>query len=515
MHALGRKQFLWLALLLTVWALFGLVGRDAWKPDEARVLGGLLDWRDHAWLFQSASAPLFSLVADLTASLPGSGLDYQDGARLASGLFALIAFLCTGLAARALFGPGHEAAAVLSLMGCLGLMLRAHALLPETAMLMAYALLLLGLVEARESYLRGGALLSAAFICLALARGWIDVAAGLLIVLATLLSGEWRTRAMAPALALALVVALSTVLGLDQALGAPGRSWLDMSLGFITTPRQPGTLLTDLAWVAWPVWPLALWAIWHDHRRLDREFTLYPMLAAIVVLFFFAHFSAYSREGGLVGLLVPLSLLSAKGMASLKRGAAQAMYWFGVLTFIFFGLVFWLYYTAIDWGWPVKAAARMAKLTPNYVPGDVGVPALALAGAATVLWLIAIPLFPRAKVRPVLVWATGMTFAWVLMFTLFRGWADAGWGYAPMIRDMATRLPAQACLRARVGDDVAAMLRYHLPGAYRDKGACDYWLIAGDAEDMTLDGKPMRLLWSGARPRYKRDIHSLYGVVHD
>lgn len=515
MHTLDRKHFLWLVVLLTIWAMYGLTGRDVWKPDEALVLAGLLDWRDHAWLFQHASAPLYSLLANLTAALPDTGLEYQDGARLASGLFALLAFLFTGLAARSLFGPGHELAAVLALMGCLGLMLRAHALLPETAMLMAYALLLLGLIEAREHPLGGTLALSGALVFLALSRGWIDLAAGWLIVLATMLSREWRTRSMALSLALASAVAMLVVLALQWAYASPGVTWLGMSGGFLRGLRQSGDVLSDLSWVAWPVWPLAIWAVWHDHRRLGREFTLHPMLAATCVLLLLAHWPAYSREGGLVVLLAPLSLLAAKGIASLKRGASQALYWFGVLTFVFFALVFWLYYMAIDMGWPAKAAAHMARLTPNYVPGEVGTVHLLIAGAATLFWLVAIPLFPRAKVRPVLVWATGMIFAWILMFTLFRGWADAGWGYRPMIHDMARHLPPSACLRARVDADVDTMLRYHLPRQYRSAGECDYWLVAGEAEAMQLAGKPMRLLWNGARPRYKRDRFALYAVTRD
>lgn len=515
MHVLSRKHALWLAVLLSLWSVYGLVGRDAWKPDEAMVLGGLLDWRDSSLLFQTASAPLYTLLADMTATVRELGLDYQDGARLSSGLFVLFAFLFTGMAARALFGPGHEAAAVLTLMGCLGLMLRAHALLPDTAMLMAYALLVLGLAEARDHAGRGFALLAAAFTALALLRGGVDIAAAALIVLLTMLSREWRTRALLVAFPGALAVSALLVLTLDQASSAPGASWLDMSLGFLRNLRDPEAVISDVAWLAWPAWPLALWAVWHDHRRLGREFTLHPMLATLLVLFVVAHWPAYSREGGAMLLLVPCSLLAAKAVESLKRGASQALYWFGVLTFLFFACVFWLYFAAIEWGWPVEAARHMTKLTPNYGSGAVGGVAIALAAVATLIWLVAIPFFPRAKVRPVLVWATGMTLTWVLLFSLFRPWADAGWGYRPMFEELAGKMPAKACLRARVDPDVEIMLRYHLPEHYRLDGACDYWLVAGQPGELQLAGEPMRLLWSGARPRYKRDIHSLYGVVRD
>lgn len=515
MHPLDRKQLLWFGLLLAVWTLYGLTGRDAWKSDEAVALGSLLDWRAHGALFASGAAPLYTLAAHLAAELLGPWFDLQDAARIATGLFSLLAFLFTGLAARAFFGPGHEAAAVLALLGCLGLVLRAHALLPESAMLMGYALLLLGIAEAREHVVRGALILSAALISLALFRGWIDLSAGLLIILVTFLSREWRTRSLRQATVAAFLAVTVLVAALDLQFGTRDSSWWSLSLEFNRNLRRTGSLLADAAWVAWPVWPLALWAIWHDHRRLGREFILHPVLAATGVLLLWAHWPAYSREGGLVVLLAPLALLAARGLVSLKRGAAQALYWFGVLTFVFFALVFWVYYLAIDWGWPAKIAAHMAWLTPGYVPGHVDAWGIAVAALATGLWLAALPLFPRAKVRPVLVWATGIAFSWILMYSLFHHWADAGWGYRPMLHSMARGLPQGACLRVQAEPDVVAMARYTLPAHYRADGACDYWLVAGAPVAMALDGRPMRLLWSGARPRDKRGVLSLYQRVGD
>jgi hypothetical protein len=514
MHPLDRRQVFWLATLVVIWAFFGLVGRDVWKAEEAHSLGALLDWRDHGVLFQALAAPLYTLAANVSAGLSAPWFDYLDGARLVSGVFTLLALLFTGLAARALFGPGHEAAAALAMMGCLGMILRAHALLPETAMIAAYALLILGLTQTRDNAVSGGILLALAFLALALLRGWLDLLAGLLIVASTLLSREWRTRSMRIGLTLGLTLAASLFLAVLLG-GGDAEAWWRLGARPIATPRDVGDLFADLGWIAWPVWPLALWAVWYDHRRLGREFVLHPVMAASLILLIWALWPAYTREGGLMPLLVPLALLAARGLVSLKRGAAQALYWFGVLTFLFFALMFWHYYGAIDWGWPSRAAQHMAKLTPGYRPGAITAPWLLSAALATLLWLVAIPLFPRAKARPVLVWATGMAMAWLVVFSLFRSWADVGWGYTPMLREISQRVPVSACLRAEVDPDMVAMLRYRMPERYRASGQCDYWLIAGMPKPLQIEGKPLRLLWSGSRPRYKRDVHSLYGVDHD
>src|SRR5512134_1379929 len=131
MQSLTRTQQVWLAVFLTAWCFIGLTGRDAWKPEEALALAPLLDWLALGGLPAASPFPLHTLLSGLTAWLTQPWLDIQDGARLASGLLTLAALGLTGLAARTLYGPGYNATAMLALLGCFGLMLRAHALLPE------------------------------------------------------------------------------------------------------------------------------------------------------------------------------------------------------------------------------------------------------------------------------------------------------------------------------------------------------------------------------------------------
>ncbi|MBM4182539.1 MAG: glycosyltransferase family 39 protein, partial [Betaproteobacteria bacterium] len=144
MNPTPRANQFWLIVLAALWAFYGLVGRDAWKGEEALALAAVLDWlagTSSAW---ATPAPLYTLVAGLTAQLASGHWDVQDGARLASGVFTLLALLFAGMTARSLHGPGHGAAAVLALIGCMGLMLRVHALLPETALLAGWSALLYG-----------------------------------------------------------------------------------------------------------------------------------------------------------------------------------------------------------------------------------------------------------------------------------------------------------------------------------------------------------------------------------
>ncbi len=514
MQPLGRTQQFWLLAFLIVWAFFGLVGRDAWKAEEALALAPLLDWRVTGGLPHDSASPFYTLLTGLTAWLFQPWLDTQDGARLASGLLTMLALAFTGLASRQLYGPGYGAAAALALLGCFGLMLRAHALLPETALLMGYALLLYGVTLARRHTLAGAAAMASAGIVLMLSRGLPDLISVFLIIILPLLSREWRTRPYRRAMLIGLAGTLAGAAAWYALLLGQGGDGADIWWQHVTEAcspnRRPSAILDLLSWFAWPAWPLAAWAIWHEHRRLSRVASLHAPLAALAVTLVLAHWPTHSSGGGALPVLVPLALLAAHGVDSMKRGAAQAFYWFGVVCFLFFALAFWLSFAALEWGWPESTAARMVKLVPGHVAGQTESGMVLLAALATLVWLVAIPLFPRAKVRPILVWATGMTLVWVLLIGLLRPWAEAGWAYRPLIGEMTRHLPADACLRADVDRDMATMLRLRLTDRYRTSGDCQYWLLQTDRKTTLVTDWPAELVWSGYRARAKDQVYQLY-----
>lgn len=514
------KMF-WLVLLAIGWALFGLTGRDAWQAEEARSLAAILAALAGETPIWATPAPLFTALASALAWLAPFGLDIQDSARLASGLFTLLALLATGLAARQLLGPGFGSAAVLALMGGFGLMLRAHALLPEIALVAVWAVLLWGMGLARTRYRAGGLLLGTSVAALTLGlRGLPDLIAALAILLLPLAFPAWREKNYQRALIVAAGVA-----GACLAAGAAwlwgaghGDAWLrEHGWQRLFPLLSPAKLFSELTWFAWPLWPLALAAIWHDHRRIPRTYPIQAPLVASLVLLAAALVPAWSRLGALLPLLVPLSLLAALALAHLRRGAAQAFYWFGVMCFIFFAVAFWVYFSALEWGVPVKLAGHVARLTPSYAPGSVAPGVVWLAAGVTLLWLLAIPLFPRAQIRPVLVWATGMILTWTLLMSLFRPWLEAGWGYRPVVASMARALPAGACFTAEVDPAMHTLLAYHLPQQYRPAGdgECAYHLTSfRRSQEPAPHLEAGALVWEGGRPRYKDQVYRLV-KAHD
>jgi 4-amino-4-deoxy-L-arabinose transferase-like glycosyltransferase len=505
-------KLFWLVLLTAFWAFYGLDGRDAWKADEAQALAPILDTLAHPARVWHAPAPLHVWVAAVTAKLASPWLPVQDGARLASGVFTLASLLFTGLAARRLFGSGFSVTAVLALIGCLGLMLRMHALAPETALLAAWSSLLAGIACSRDSVRQGGVLIGLALTALALGlRGVPDLVAALgLLLLLPLLSPDWRRpvyrSALAFGLSLAAVACVAALVYL-QAGGQLGAGLHWHGLHRLAAVRPSFRVFSELPWFAWPIWPLALAALWHEHRRLGRARELHLPVLALLAAVCVALWPSWSRDGGMLPLLLPLALLAAYGVDSMKRGAAQAFYWFGVVCFVFFIMAFWIYFSALEWGVPAKLSAHVLRLTPSYRPGMTQGVNLMLAMAATVLWLAAIPLFPRAKIRPVLVWASGMVLVWTLLIALFGPWLEAGWGYRPVLADLQRHLPAGACLNSETDAAMRTMLRYHLHP--RGEANCP-WLLVSAENKVAADAT---LIWEGARPRQKQQRYRLYHLA--
>src|SRR5437660_12241306 len=108
----GLPAGVWFIALVAAWMLFGLVGHDPWKPDEAHYFGVVLDFLRRGDLIVPTLAgepfvekpPLFYIVAGLFATVGGAALPLHDAARLATGLFVGIALLFLALTGRDLYG---------------------------------------------------------------------------------------------------------------------------------------------------------------------------------------------------------------------------------------------------------------------------------------------------------------------------------------------------------------------------------------------------------------------------
>jgi 4-amino-4-deoxy-L-arabinose transferase-like glycosyltransferase len=142
MGALIRQSSAICLGVLAAFVLFGLVGHDPWKPDEAYTFG--LVWHiveKGAWLVPTLGGepfvekpPLFFWTAALFVKALGWALAPHDAARLASGFYVGLTLWLTWLAS------GKRIAAPLLLAGSLGYLQHAHQLITDNSLIAGIAL---------------------------------------------------------------------------------------------------------------------------------------------------------------------------------------------------------------------------------------------------------------------------------------------------------------------------------------------------------------------------------------
>lgn len=530
---MSRRRLL-IALLCLAWILPGLVAHDPWKPDEAYNFGVVYEMvRGGSWIAPSLAGepflrepPLYYVTAAITGIALSPILPLHDAARLASGFYIALALLFCGLAGRELNGPGSGALSTALLLGCFGLVLRAHQLVPHVAALAGFALAYYGCARALRGPF-GGLAIGTGLGIVFLSQGIPEASiVALVAALVPLVSNAWRTRDYALACGLALLAALPWLVVWPILLHTYSpelfQSWLqaDLQTRFLSGAGSGFYYLRILPWYAWPVWPLALWTLWRAFGGgpVKPAVTL-PLTGLIVTLLTLSE-SIDKRELYALPLLVPLALLATPGSETLRRGAANAWYWFSVMAFTFFVLVGWVYWSGLELGIPPRLHAHLHRMQPGYAPGLKLLP-FAIAVLYCAAWIVTLFKLKRGPQRPAFVWAAGLTVVWAMAATLFVGWIDTGKSYRGVFRDMATALPATyRCVSSRnLGEPQRAMLHYFVDViTYREESAerrrdCDLMLVQGTPQEERAPTGNWIRIWEGSRPGDKSERYRLYRRV--
>jgi 4-amino-4-deoxy-L-arabinose transferase-like glycosyltransferase len=524
------------AVLIAFCALYllpGLVGHAPWKGDDATHFGVVYSMLDGGhWLLPHLageiwldSPPLYHWTAALLAWLFGFVLPLHDAARLASGLFASLMVACLAGAARHFIGVEAARGGALIAIGCLGLLVHAHETQPAIAFLAATAAIYYGLALLPQHPLRGGAVAGAALGLGFLAAGLPAlIALGPLLMLLPLISSHLRTpqaaRGMLAALALAAPLILSWPLALYwREPVAFGAWWAHEAAELQAGPHVALTLLNFLKlliWFAWPALPLALWTLWRERHRLREPRTLIPLVSFLILLAVQGVFSE-PRSLNALPLLPPLVLLAAPATLSLRRGAANAFDWFGMMTFTLLAGLIWLGWVAMVAGVPPRIANNFARLAPGFV-AHFAPTAFAVSLGLTFAWLWLIFKSPRAPLRGTAHWAAGITLCWGLLMALWLPLVDYDRSYRGVSTDLKAALPAgSGCIAGRgLGSTQRAAFHYFagiktIREASRAAANCQLFLVQGTAQKEVLPpGTGWRKIWEGGRPSDRFERFRLY-----
>jgi 4-amino-4-deoxy-L-arabinose transferase-like glycosyltransferase len=522
-----------LAALCALYLLPGLIGHDPWKSDDATHFGVIYsllgggDWllprlAGEAWL---DSPPLYYWVAALFAKAFGLLLPLHDAARLASGFFGALMLAFLAGAARQLGHRDPAPATALVAIGCLGLLVHVHDIQPATAFLAAAAATYYGIALLPHDPLRGGAIAGAALGCGFMAAGLpMLLTLGPLLMLLPLVSTHLRTPQAARGALAALAVVAPLVLAWPLALywrepAALDLWWANEMADLRPARNLPAALweyLQLLGWFAWPALPLAAWTLWKERRRLGEPRILIPLFSFAVTL---AVQTAFFEPRGLnaLPLLPPLILLAVPATASLRRGAANAFDWFGMMTFTLVGGLVWLGWIAMVAGVPAQVARNFAKLEPGFV-AQFSMPAFVAALALSLAWLWLIFGSPRSSQRGTVHWAAGVVLVWGLLMALWLPWIDYGKSYRPVGAALKAALPPHAgCIAGRdLGDAQRASFHYFSGIMTKREGSkaaaqCKLFLTQSTSRTEDLPrGAGWRKIWEGHRRGDRVERFRLY-----
>ena len=522
------------AVLVTLALAFvapGLVGHDPWRAfdviqiEVAHQMHLSGDWvvpriAGEPWLEDPA---LFHWAALAFGKALGWLLGFHNAVRLASGLAVMAAFWFLYLAAKNFSskdeGKTVGTSATLLLLGSVGLIVHAHEAVPDLASLAACCAALCFLAHATRKPVKAGLGFGAALGIAFLSTGLVAPAVlGATALFAHLACDEWRTQKALRFLGAAggafAVLAASWPLAL--ALRAPdlAPAWW----AIVTQPRGefgPNLryYLATASWFAWPAWPLAAWAAWTLRREWRTPRLFVPLAAALLALPAIA-WAGPRQDINTIMLLAPLALLGAHGVARLRRGAANALDWFGVMTFGFFAGLVWLGYIAMMTGVPPRVANNFVKTAPGFVAHFEPV-AFAVALALTLAWIYLALFAPRAPTRGVTRWAAGVALLWGTFATLWLPWADYQKSYRSVALQLKSVIPAGAgCVAQReLGIPQRAALSYHAgivtqPVTVPPK--CGLVIVQGNPRQEAAPGAGWRKLADVGRPGDKRERFRLY-----
>jgi 4-amino-4-deoxy-L-arabinose transferase-like glycosyltransferase len=526
-----------LGMLCLVWLGTGLVGHDPWKPDEAYSFGVIYSILDSGnWLVPSIAGepfmdkpPLFYWTAALFARLFSPLLPLHDGARLASGFYTALTLLFIGLASRKLYGENRGWAAAIILIGCVGMMVRPHEMITDLALLSGCAMMLYGFSLSQERCIRAGLLMGTGAGIGFMSKGFISpILFALTAALLPALFDKWRLKSYFKSLAVAVLAALpwlaiwplllylrSPQLFADWAWTSNIGNWLEYAKH--GPNKESFYYLKSLPWLAWPALPLAAWVVWQSRRRLGQRDDLQLPLVSLMVMLATLSFVPDIKEAFALPMLLPITLLAAASLSALKRGAANALDWFGIMTFALLAIMLW-------WGWGGLLLDNNAKIThvlKDFQPGfspELNTTSAIIALAATALWLVIVWRVGRSMRRAVVNWATGITLIWILAMTLWMPWLDSGKSYRSMVASLKQSMPQQyQCIkRTRLDKNQRAMLHYfgNIITQTDPKNRCDLHLVQGEKLSKLLRNEERwEKIWEGSRKDDQNEHFRLYQRV--
>lgn len=537
----ARIPRLALVLFSAAYVLPGVFDRDPWKSADITAFGymvgiaqGHTSWLTPTVGGLAADAALLPYwLGALFIQLLGPAVDPALAARLPFALLLVLTLVLTWCATYHLarteaaqplaFAFGGEAdpvdyawaiadGALLALIASLGLLQLGHETTPELAQLASVALFVYAL--AAGPFRRGRARLAALLALPALAASGAPSMAAAMGMVGALIC---QRSSYPPVRRLVPWVAASTLLAVTVATALGAWAWRVAPGASIFQPAELWGLLRLVGWFTWPAWPLAVWTVWRWRRHLGDRHIAIPLGVGLVSVASCVAMSGSDRA--LLLGLPPFAVLAAFALPTLQRGTAAAIDWFSVCFFSVIAIVIWVVYLSMQTGVPSQPAINISRLSPGYI-GQFSVVSLGLAAIGTGAWLWLVRWRTRrsrhALWKSLVLPASGVALAWLLVMTLLLPPLDHARSYRSLVQRVAQQVPRGGCV-ATPGMSRGQVSALEFFGGYRidavtpiNASSCDYLLMLETLRRPSSPGAAWVLLGRERRNTSEQEITAIY-----
>jgi 4-amino-4-deoxy-L-arabinose transferase-like glycosyltransferase len=209
-------------------------------------------------------------------------------------------------------------------------------------------------------------------------------------------------------------------------------------------------------------------------------------------------------------------ILGAAELDTLPRGAASALDWFGMMTFLSLAAIVWIGFFAATTGSPEPAVAWIQREVPGF-KYRFNFLSVALASLLTLIWVVVVARSLRSTRRAIVNWAAGITMSWMLMMTLGLPLVEQARSYREVSARLVSKLPPDfnCVARLKVGDAQRALLDYFANLTTTQEGLpaarlCNALLVQAAPLKIPTVGAEWEEVWRGSRPGDRHELFILY-----
>ncbi|MGE4597344.1 MAG: glycosyl transferase [Methylophilaceae bacterium] len=513
---LGEKTKLHLFLILsTLWIFTGLIGHPPWVTAESQTISMIMDIIQNNSIIAPLAAnqtsinnpPLYPYIGATLGKLFSGLLPIHDAARLSNALWVGLTLLSLGMLTRELWGSEYGRQAGLIFIASIGLIFNIHTIRPEIAALLGFSLSLYAFALHNRRPFRASIILGIGTSIIFLSNGIIPLISILITALGLLSIKIWRNKRYYIFCLISVIIA-SIIIGpwifiLSQYNPELFFSWINR-LNFLQGPEFI-YYLKNILWFTWPSLPLLILVLFKNYKILSQQKKFHLPIIFSISIFITIAFDNKLDQINLMPILIPFSVIAIGGIDLLKRSAASALNWFGILIFGLIGLLIWLVWFSMISGFPAKLYERIFYLSGNY-PAEFQVISFLIALTASTLWLTSIINLKITNRSAISNWALGITMVWITLIMLCSPFLDNRKSYRNVFLDAKKHLTqSSSCLYIyNLSENHINLLHYYTGirgiNSNNQNVSCRMVLLSLHNEDkMPSEYQSWKQVWTGKR----------------